>query len=114
MNSSFGKQVVDRLRKEFLKGETKSYKWRITQLKTLRKMILENSELFKSALAKDLRQTPFVCAFEINSVLEEIDVMLSNLKKWMKPESVAIENLAYFPASGYYFINYINLNRFDL
>ena len=71
-------------------GVNLSYEWRVEQLKILRRLILDNRQLFLEALADDLGRYPTesVCA-ECIPIETEIDYMLSNLKEWMKPEMVS-------------------------
>ena len=43
--SSLGKSLLTKHQIYFRKGETKSYEWRVKQLKQLRKLIVENDKL---------------------------------------------------------------------
>ena len=46
--------IVKELRESFNSGRTKSYEWRISQLKSIEKMIDENEKEITEALHKDL------------------------------------------------------------
>ena len=52
--------TVQRLQASFRLGKSKSYEWRIKQIKTLKSMIISHENEFLEALAKDLGR----CTFE--------------------------------------------------
>lgn len=73
----------------FSTGETLSLKWRITQLKKLRSMILEKTDIFLHALKKDLGRPPQESYnAEIALLLVEIDHALKKLHHWTTPHRV--------------------------
>lgn len=51
-------QVVSDLKKNFETGETKTYAWRIKQLRAMEKMIMESEALIVEAAARDLHRPP--------------------------------------------------------
>jgi len=67
-------------------GVTKSYEWRVKQLKALSRMMSENAAEWEKALDKDLKQNLFIKTTEVISTITEVDDALSNLKTWMKPQ----------------------------
>jgi aldehyde dehydrogenase (NAD+) len=68
----------------------RDYNWRVEQLKSLQRLLIENDEVLSQAMWKDLRKSPFECeATEQGVVLAEIKVTLKNLKKWMRPRKVS-------------------------
>lgn len=72
----------------FYSGETKSYSFRLNQLKTLQALIKTHDKDITEALYKDLHKSEseaFVS--EIALVNKEIEYVIKNLKKWMKPIS---------------------------
>ncbi|MGV6862231.1 MAG: aldehyde dehydrogenase [Putridiphycobacter sp.] len=73
----------------FSTQQTKSVKFRIAQLKKLKKAIKGNQQEIETALWKDLRKSPEEAYLtEISLVLSEIDLHILNLKYWAKPEKV--------------------------
>jgi aldehyde dehydrogenase (NAD+) len=71
-------------------GVNLSYEWRVKQLQTLRRLILDNRQLFLETLSDDLGRYPTesVCT-ECIPIETEVEYMLHNLKEWMKPEHVS-------------------------
>lgn len=53
------KLMVKELRKNFNSGRTKSYEWRISQLESIAKMLVEKEKDITEALQKDLAKPPF-------------------------------------------------------
>lgn len=101
MNPEVIAQTVSTLRRNFLTGTTKSYEWRIKQLKQLQALIQENRHRIEDALESDLRQTRFMKANEIQGPLSECQYAISNLKQWMKPQQVTVHGLMNQPAKAY-------------
>ena len=74
----------------FLTQKTKGIPFRLTQLHTLKKAILEYQEKIENALWEDLHKSPEEAYLtEISIVLGEIDNHLKHLKKWASPKKVA-------------------------
>eukprot|EP01116_Phalansterium_solitarium_P018670 TRINITY_DN5032_c0_g1_i2.p1 TRINITY_DN5032_c0_g1~~TRINITY_DN5032_c0_g1_i2.p1 ORF type:complete len:528 (+),score=207.20 TRINITY_DN5032_c0_g1_i2:157-1740(+) len=94
--------VVSNLREAFLLGVTRSYAWRLKQLKALKRMIVEHRAELIAAVQKDLgkQSAQEVFASEINIPLTDIEHTISHLKSWMRPESVRT-NIAALPAKSY-------------
>ena len=81
--------LVQRLRSG-LSTQARDYRWRIEQLRALKRMLLENDTRINDAMWNDLRKSPFEClATEQGVVLSEIETTLKNLAKWMKPRCAA-------------------------
>lgn len=94
-------QILQNQREYFLTGETKNIKFRIRQLKNLRKAILDNEQNIYNALKTDLGKTEiesYMCEFAL--VINEIDYMLKHIKSFSKPKRVHTE-IANFPAKAY-------------
>ncbi|AFZ46438.1 Aldehyde Dehydrogenase [Cyanobacterium stanieri PCC 7202] len=87
---------VDEQRKFFASGVTKSYDFRLQQLKKLKEAIALRQDKILEALHQDLGKPNLEGCFEL-AVISEISYAIKNLKKWMKPKRVSagIEN---FPA----------------
>lgn len=61
---------------------------RLKYLKQLKKMLIDNEHLWLQALKDDLGKPPVEAyASELGIILNEIDYMLANLKKWTKPKT---------------------------
>ncbi|XP_057324000.1 aldehyde dehydrogenase, dimeric NADP-preferring isoform X2 [Microplitis mediator] len=79
--------MVQKTRDAFYSGKTRALKWRIHQIKQLRRMLEENVEQFHSALKSDLRRSKFEnCCLEIDYTLNEITHMLRHIKEWSAVE----------------------------
>jgi aldehyde dehydrogenase (NAD+) len=90
MDEQFIKQAFESKREYFDSGNTKSYEFRVTQLKTLRKAIEESENEILDALYKDMHKPKFEAfTSEIGIIYDEIDFAIKNLKKWMKPKKVS-------------------------
>ncbi|XP_034935277.1 aldehyde dehydrogenase, dimeric NADP-preferring isoform X1 [Chelonus insularis] len=79
--------LVQRTRDVFLSGKTRPLKWRIHQLKQLRKMIEDNVDKLNSALKADLRRSKFENhCLEIDFTLNALTDMLQNIDEWSATE----------------------------
>lgn len=84
----------------FATGETKSVKFRKTQLGLLRDAINANEQAILSALHADLRKPAFEgYGTEVGFVLADLKHAISNLAAWAAPRSVSTPLFA-FPASS--------------
>ena len=87
--SAVAQHVAD-LKATFRSGKTRSYEWRLEQLKQLVKLIDENEDQFIEALKQDSGKSEFSAfAGEILFVRAEAMHAIKHLKKWMKPKKVA-------------------------
>lgn len=94
-------EILEKQKKYFATGETKSIKFRKQQLKNLKKAILENEQNIYNALKTDLGKIEiesYMCEFAL--VINEVDFMLNHLKKFSKPQRVHT-GIANFPAKSY-------------
>ena len=74
----------------FTSGETLSYSFRVMQLEKLKYLIQKHQSEITEALFKDLyKPKEESMLHEIMLILKEINYILKNLKKWMKPTKVA-------------------------
>ncbi|CAK8579020.1 unnamed protein product [Lathyrus sativus] len=92
--------LVTELRKNFDSGKTKSYEWRISQLESIAKMLVEKEDEIIDALVKDLSK-PRMEAYitEIFQAKSSCNEALQELKHWMKPEKVST-SITTFPSSA--------------
>ena len=76
--------------KEFFKSsKTMSYNFRIEQLKKLKRMLIKYEKDFIDALYQDMQKCEFeAIASEFYMVIEEINLFIKNLRKWMHHKKV--------------------------
>ena len=80
----------------FASGKTLSYKFRRQQLKLLKTAIKKREKDILAALHADLHKHPVEAySSEIGFLYIEIAYLLSNLKRWMKPEDVSSPFIMY-------------------
>ncbi|KAF8405705.1 hypothetical protein HHK36_007782 [Tetracentron sinense] len=99
-DSDSAASLVKELRRTFTSGKTKSYEWRISQLKNILKMVDENEKQIVEALRKDLSK-PELEAFvsEISMTKASCKLAVKELRHWMKPEKVKT-SMTTFPSSA--------------
>jgi len=83
-------ELLNRQDAFFRTGATRSYKFRVLQLKKLKGLIQEHEKSILEALGKDLRKhkTEAYLA-EVGFIYAEISDALRHLKRWMKPRRVS-------------------------
>nr|QYV43142.1 FALDH2 [Colaphellus bowringi] len=80
-------EVVASARDAFNSGVTKSYEFRLGQIKALLKLVEENDKLLAETIMKDVRKPKFEAViFEVNYVKNDLRNVIFNLKDWMEPE----------------------------
>lgn len=94
-------QLVNNQRDYFQSNETLAYQFRLKQLKKFKQLLIEHEEEMHEAIYKDFGKSKYENQLtEIFPLMEEIEIALKNLKKWMKPEKLRT-NLMNFPAKSY-------------
>lgn len=81
------KKIVEDQRAYFNTNETLDIKFRIEQLKKLKKAVLDNEEMLENALKEDLGRSKveaYLC--DIGPIIVEINETIHGLKKWARPE----------------------------
>ncbi|KAK7282715.1 hypothetical protein RIF29_11704 [Crotalaria pallida] len=92
--------LVKDLRVSFGSGKTRSYEWRVSQVKALLKLVVDNEQLIIDALRSDLARPPLeTVVYEIGMFKNSCEVTLKGLKQWMKPEKVKT-SIRTFPSSA--------------
>eukprot|EP00258_Populus_trichocarpa_P014959 XP_006370386.2 aldehyde dehydrogenase family 3 member H1 isoform X1 [Populus trichocarpa] len=92
--------LVKELNESFRTGKTKSYEWRVSQLKGIEKMVVEREKDICEALYKDLSKPEYEAfVSEIAMVKSSCEEALKELKQWMKPEK-AKTSMATYPSSA--------------
>jgi aldehyde dehydrogenase (NAD+) len=96
------REVVQRLRATFATGRTKSYDWRIRQLKGILRFCEEREADMAKALASDLGRNAHDTWFgDVASTVGEARYAVKHLKKWMKPTRTSVP-LALMPGRAKY------------
>src|SRR5688572_16423771 len=88
-------EVIAPLRQSFDEGLTRPLHWRRSQLRQLKRLLVEGEDELLDALASDMGK-PRTEAWlsELALTLAEIDVMIDNLDDWAAPEKVKVPMLA--------------------
>ncbi|RSK29014.1 aldehyde dehydrogenase [Bacillus sp. HMF5848] len=82
-------QIIKAQRDFFYTHQTKDVSFRLKQLETLKKIIIENESDIVSCLKKDLNKSEHEAYLtEIASLLSELNYTIKHLKKWVKPRKV--------------------------
>jgi len=91
-------RIVEKQRTFFNTGITFDVKYRIEQLKKLKKMLKDNQDKIIEALHIDLGRSPMESYLvDIGDTIMEIDEYIKGVKKWNKPEK-HFSGLACFPS----------------
>jgi aldehyde dehydrogenase (NAD+) len=105
MNEAEYRLLVAKQREFFSSGKTLDYKFRLTTLQQLRNIIISNESRLFEALKKDLGKPAFESyASEIGLLLQEINLISRNLRKWMRPIRVHTP-LVHFISRSHYVYN---------
>ena len=101
MNSERILKILEDQKSLFRTGKTWDLKYRVDQLKKLRRVVEQNKDEIHSALKKDLGK-PVYESFvsETMFIINEIDHTLKKIKKWMKSKRVK-SPMVHFPAKSY-------------
>ncbi|NNJ08064.1 aldehyde dehydrogenase family protein [Streptomyces sp. PKU-MA01144] len=92
--------IVARLNATFATGRTKSPAWRKAQLRALRRLLVEQADVFTAALHADLAKSATEAyTTEIASTINEIDHTLRHLDRWLRPRRASVP-LGLRPARG--------------
>lgn len=78
-------------RAAFESGRTRPYEWRVTQLKQLRRMLVDNEVAWAAALRADLgRSATEAWLTEVGFVVNEITHTLRHLRGWLRPKRAGV------------------------
>ncbi|MFJ5923901.1 aldehyde dehydrogenase family protein [Kitasatospora sp. NPDC092948] len=92
--------TLARLNAAFATGRTRPLARRKEQLRALRRLLVEQEEVFAAALKADLGKSPAESYLtEIGFTVNEIDHTLRHLSRWLRPRRVPVP-LALAPARG--------------
>jgi aldehyde dehydrogenase (NAD+) len=96
--------IIERQTHFFASGITLDVQFRLDALKRLRGLLINHEKDIYKALMADFNKPAFeTYASENGLVLQEIGVMIRNLKKWSRPKRVYTPML-HWPARSYYFM----------
>ena len=83
--------IVPAMREFFKSGETLSIKYRLEQLKALKKTLLKYDEALLQALHDDLNKSSFDSIItETGIVMEELNYYIKHLKKIANPKKIKV------------------------
>lgn len=93
-----------KLKKDFfLSGKTKSYNFRLEQLKKLKRTIKQMENEVLNAVRQDLHKPDFEgYVSELGLVYEEINLAVKKLRRWMKPKRVTTPLIHFHSVSKVY------------
>lgn len=93
--------IILKQKEFFATGKTKEVSYRIESLKKLKKEILDNEELIKQALKKDLNKSYSESYMtEIGMTLSELKYVIKHTKKWSKNKIVKTP-IVHFPSISF-------------
>jgi aldehyde dehydrogenase (NAD+) len=97
--SSAVRAIVEQQRQFFRTGQTRSFEFRLAQLKALKQAVTNDQDAVLAALKADLHKPELEAYLTEIGVTKEINYAIQHLKSWMKPKSVRIP-LEQLPAQG--------------
>ena len=80
-------RVTTELKQSYRDGETRSYKWRVEQIKGLQQLLLDNDAEILQAYKKDLGKPTGDWFLEKMAIHAEAEHAVSHLAHWMQPEN---------------------------
>ncbi|MCT4613502.1 MAG: aldehyde dehydrogenase family protein [Marinifilaceae bacterium] len=100
MNLHIG-EIVKSQREFYRSNKSLSLEFRLTNLKKLKSLIVSNMNLFHKAIYDDFAKSSYENELtEIIPIIEEIDIAIKKLRKWVRPKRVGT-NILNFPAKSY-------------
>lgn len=94
-------ELINRQRTFFNSNETKAIDFRIKQLKKLKKLLEDNSQLLDEAIYADFKKSSFInYTTELALIYQDIEEAISQVKNWAKVKTVRT-NLINMPGKSY-------------
>ena len=88
----------------FRRGLTRDPDYRLEVLKKIKELIIKNEDNLFEALLKDLGKCPFESySSEVGIVLQELNLIIRNLKKWSQPKRVYTPLVLSIATSRYHY-----------
>jgi aldehyde dehydrogenase (NAD+) len=95
--------IIEKQKQFFKSGATLDVNFRLDALKRLKALLIKNETNFYKALRADFNKPEFeTYASENGLVLQDLGIMIRNLKKWSRPERVNTP-LLHWPAKSYFY-----------
>jgi aldehyde dehydrogenase (NAD+) len=95
--------IIERQKQYFESGITLDVNFRLDALKRLKALLINHETDFYEALRADFNKPEFeTYASENGLVLQDIGIMIRNLKKWSRPKHV-YTSMLHWPARSYFF-----------
>ncbi|KAM6542055.1 hypothetical protein CsatB_006502 [Cannabis sativa] len=92
--------LLKELKQSFASGKTRSYEWRVSQLKSILKFVNDHEQDVVDALRSDLSKPEFESViYEVSMLKNSCKGALKKLKHWMVPEK-AKTSMTTFPSSA--------------
>ncbi|KAB1221082.1 Aldehyde dehydrogenase family 3 member H1 [Morella rubra] len=93
-------RLVEELRGGFTAGKTRTYEWRMSQLKGIMKIVEDHEQEIVEALRSDLSKPELEAViYEVSMVNSACSVAIKKLKQWMMAEKVKT-SITTFPSSA--------------
>lgn len=90
VETSNPKEILNQQREFFVTGKTKNVDFRLTQLKTLKQLVIDNKADIIKALNADLHKPEFEAYATEIGVIKEINYAIKNIHNWTKPQKAAV------------------------
>src|SRR5690606_34166869 len=92
--ADWASEAVARQRAFFDTGATRSYEFRLQQLKNLKAAMLKYADEVEAALKADIGRPALEAYVEMSTAMEELNHTIKHLKKWMQAKKVGTPLLA--------------------
>ena len=97
-------QIIKNQENYFCSGQTQDVDFRLEKLKTLRQKLIEYDQELNEAFRLDLGKHPFESyASEHGLAIQELGIMIRNLKKWARPQRAYTPIVHWFARSYFLF-----------
>lgn len=107
MNSAEIQEIIDKQEKFFQSGVTLDIGFRLKALSKLRSLLREYEDELSEALRLDLGKHPFESyGSEHGFAIQELGIMIRNLKKWSRPQRVYTPIIHWFARSFFLYQPY--------
>jgi len=95
------KSIIKNQNNYFSSGNTKTYEFRISQLKIIKEMLINNQDEIIKMIQLDLKRPTFeIYTADYMVLIKEINFIIKNLKKWMKNKKIK-KPLLFFKSTTY-------------
>src|SRR5690554_36508 len=87
-STDWAADIVARQRAYFESGATRSFEFRLAQLKKLKQALIEHKDDVEKALKEDIGRPSLEAYIEITTAFEDLKHTIKHLKRWMAPQKV--------------------------